>query len=927
MKARRTVISHALTHTLLLAAAFTGVACRDGADGDNDEAPATEPGSEQPAPVDPIQAAVEAAQVDPPHKDKPLGPPSKLPQVSPDVWQRAIEQRDRLPPATIGGEPSLSDAEGGFRALALPATGKWEYIGPRGAKFNGRVNGVAFAPSNTAIRYLASAEGGIWKTTNSGTSWQPLTDTMQWLATTAVAVHPQNSNIVLAGSGDFDNAWARRQTHGVMRSTDGGASWTPAGNISGAFAISALLFDRDDPNIALATQGRGLDLSGSILRSTDAGATWQYTDAPSGIWSDMETGARDSNGVRYIYAVGHHSGGLIWRSADRGATWVERQIPRLPSADITPIEVAASRREPRTVYVLAAPSAAYPDWNVYRSVDAGDTWEDISNGIHLGSDQGGYNVAIGAGGTTEDVVYACAQSGAMAYRRSVPSWTSLDMGHADCHGITMSPTNANQVLFANDGGVFEQIYNTSTKTWLSSARSHNAALGLTQLWNVATHPGDLNQVLGGTQDNGTMASLGNLATWANPFGCDGGFTAFNRVSPATAYGNCNGTILRSTNSGASFNSHGSVPRATSPLTGGGTVTSFIGTFALDPSDPNRVYGASDALYRFDQGTLSWQRLGTGFVLHESTRSLRGFFARVIAVAPSDPNILYVGSNDGTVTKVTNALSTNPTFTRISDNLPDWGIRPIESISVHPTNPHEILIGGDRSGQCEENVCGAGGLWRCPDTTSPWWHHADGRGTGLGLPEIGVFGIARDVDSPGNTWYVATLVGVFQTTDGGTSWSNATAPLGLPNVYARAIEVNPVTRYLTVGTHGRGIWRIRLAGGSLPDLSVTSFSMSPSAPKAGNQLRFSGTIRNNGSVATPGNVVHSLTFSVNGTVRSQSTNTTTSLGAGASRSQAAGNTWTATAGTHTLLVRVDDANRLSEGNEGNNTRSFTFTVAP
>lgn len=914
MKTRRTITSHALTSALLITAAFTGAACRDA--GEMDAAPPTEPG--------PDLAATDTAnaQSGKPPLDMPLGPPAKLPQVSPEVWQRALEQRDRLPPATIPGELPEGSVEGDV--LAAPPTGVWEYIGPRGTAFNGRVNGIAFAPSNTAIRYLASAEGGIWKTTNSGVNWQQLTDNMQWLATTAVAVHPQNSNIVIAGTGDFDNAWARRWTHGVIRTTNGGASWTPAGGISGAYAISAVLFDPDNPNIALASQGRGLDLWGGILRSTDAGVSWQSTDAPPGIWSDMEMGARDSSGVRFTYAVGHHSGGFIWRSADRGATWVERQIPRLPSADITPIEVAASRREPRTVYVLAAPSGQYSSWNVYRSVDAGDTWEDISNGqLGLGSDQGGYNVAIGVGGTTEDVVYACGQPmRALAYRRSVPDWTSLDMGHEDCHGITLSPTNANQVLFANDGGVFEQIYSTSTRSWLGSARSQNQNLGLTQLWHLATHPGDLNQVLGGAQDNGTMASVGNLATWLNHSGCDGGFSAFHRTSPATAYGNCNGTLLRSTNSGALFTWIGSVPRA-----GVSGSTSILGAFGLDPNDSSRVYGASDALYRLNQTTLSWERRGTGWVLHDSTRNNPGFFGRIVAVAPSDPNVLYVASNDGTVTKVTNALSTNPTFTRITDNLPDWGIRPIESMSVHPTNPHEILIGGDRNGQCEENVCGAGGLWRCPDTRSPSWQAVDGRDGGLGLPEIGVFGVARDPDSPGTTWYVATLVGVFQTTDSGASWANATAPLGLPNVYARAIEVNPVTRYLTVGTFGRGIWRIRLSGGSLPDLSVTTYSMSPSAPRAGNRITFSGTIRNNGSVATPSNVVHSIAFSVDGTLRSQSTNNTSSLGAGASRTQAAGNTWTATAGTHTLLVRVDDANRLSEGTESNNTRSFTFTVAP
>ncbi|HKQ69337.1 MAG TPA: CARDB domain-containing protein, partial [Polyangiaceae bacterium] len=223
------------------------------------------------------------------------------------------------------------------------------------------------------------------------------------------------------------------------------------------------------------------------------------------------------------------------------------------------------------------------------------------------------------------------------------------------------------------------------------------------------------------------------------------------------------------------------------------------------------------------------------------------------------------------------------------------------------------------------VAGPGGA------LGPIWTRVQGSDS-TAMPNVGIGGIARDPDDPTNTWYVGTEVGVFYTQNAGSTWSNATAPLGLPNVaIGWSIEVNPVTRYLTVGTFGRGIWRIPLSGGTLPDLIVSTSpapTMSPSnTPARGQVVSFKATIRNQGAVATPNLTNYRVTFSIDGSVKSTWTGGS-ALGASSTLAVTGTGTWTATRGSHTLLVRVDDtglANHVAEGNEGNNTYSRTFSV--
>ncbi|HXU79868.1 MAG TPA: hypothetical protein VN914_00610, partial [Polyangia bacterium] len=776
---------------------------------------------------------------------------ARWPRSSAKMLRAAALHRDQMPVARLGLGPD--DPE--YLALAPAPTSRWQFLGPRNLSLSGRVNGVAYAPSNPAIRYLASASGGVWKSTDNGDHWTPKTDFLDFPGfgwerqTTSVAVHPTNPNIVFVGTGDYD-WWTPRTALGIIRSQDGGNTWQIVNPDPFEVAVSAIVIDPDNPQIVTATTGRGEHVTGAIHRSTDGGTTWGFAFEPGdGIWGDLEIGAKDASGVRLYYAVGQHDGGVIWRSSDRGATWQKLVSPwNEPDwqkcGGPTGVEVATSRLKPRTVYVAVTgprmncnPELDEVGAQFFKSEDAGATFTQILTGSFTLFTQLGYAFSLTCGGGTEDLLYA-GGTFLHGWRSSTGFWQEIEGGHADFHSIAIHPANGNGVMFGNDGGVYTSGFDPARGEWFATPTPKNATLGLTEFHSLAVHPGDLTRLYGGTQDNRTLGTFATPNVWRQPddiFVGDGGFTGYNPLAPNHLYAGGNGGALEgpglfhSGDGGATFSGI-SPPMRDDHFY-------LFGAHGIDPSKPTFLYSGSDFLYRYNADTplTPWKKVSSKRIANGATA-----YTRSVAVAKGGNDLVYTGASDGSVWRIQNAAAPSSSDIRdISAGLPDREHREVIVISVNPSNTKDILIGGQAYGSF-----GAGGLWRCSDTTaaSPVWTDVTGSGP-TSLPIVGVGGIARDPDDPTNRWYVATEVGVFYTNDHGLNWSNATGPLGLPNLGVFTIDANPVTRQLTVGTYGRGVWRIPLTGGKLPDLVVTTSNRSPSAPVAGNAVTFKATIGN------------------------------------------------------------------------------------
>lgn len=689
--------------------------------------------------------------------------------------------------------------------------GNWEFMGPRDLRVpytiyfgsspvNGRANAVIIDHSNANTFYAGGAQGGVWKTTDAGVTWSTTSDGWPLLGVSSLAQHPGDANIILAGTGDFYGSDVGGI--GIMRSTNAGATWTLVGTNIGSGSVSSIVFFPENPSIVLASAGRSS--SGRVYRSVDAGVTWApVASIPAGPWSDVRIGAQRLDGTRTIWAA---SGSIsspaisskLYKSNDSGQTWTAVTLPVSTSSQ-NPLHIAPSKANADTAYLLTTTTR-----KVWKTIDGGTTWTDVTVGFPNGSSnynwsQGWYDYYIntstrpdGAGGLI-DVVFVGLIDIVMSINGGT-SWRSIGgsnftagysnsaVTHVDHHNFTVDPNNPNRCLVATDGGAFLMVYNPTADT-VSWTRL-NKALGITQFYTLAVHPTNPDYVKGGTQDNSTPHSFGNLIQWQNPGAGDGAGCAINWLNTNFQYNSSQNHGLSKTTNGYSSQT-GFRPSFT------GHSVPFIGKIWLDKNNPNNLYVNTNYLNRYDEVTDSWSMQLGGSPLAASN-TINAF-----DVATGNSNLLYTGAGNGDLYKSTTFGST---WVKL-DDAGGFTNRSILSLSVSPNNANDILIGVGGSGAH---------LYRCADTSAavPIFTSVSGSGA-TGLPNVALSSIARDPWQPDTKWYAATDVGVFQTTDAGATWSDITQPRGLPNVEVRELIANPTTGYLTAATYGRGIWRMKI----------------------------------------------------------------------------------------------------------------------
>lgn len=763
------------------------------------------------------------------------------------VWQRAypartidwslygaaIAQRERMPQL----QPGPTDSSIG-----------WEFMGPTNLDIpyrtyygtrpiNGRVNGLAWDPVDPSTYYLAAAGGGVWKTTDAGGTWVPLSDDWPTIHANAVAVDPSNRNTVYAGTGDFHGGVG--YSLGLMKSPDGGSTWSLKGAAEfGNKAISSIAIDPETPSRILVTTGRGASGgNGNVWRSNDGGETWSTAMGTSAVWWEVCFGAKDTGtGTRWLYAVGGGTGGNVWRSGDRGSTWTQL-LPPISAGNHSRLEIAASPISPNTVYLLVP-----ADRTIWKSIDAGVTWSNISAGFVNGTgsnptynwSQSTYDafIACSSKNGVDDVVYVglidvvqSTDGGATWRSIGGPTYVSAAIVHNDHQSVAVSPMDPNQVLFGSDGGVYRMTYNPATNDFSWAMLSKN--LGVSQFYKSSHHPTNANVAIGGTQDNASPVSTGDLLNWRNEGGGDGGFAAINQSNPNIQYVTSQYLGLYRTTNG--WNTSSTI----SPGTGSDSKL-FIAPIHLNQANPNYLYAGTNYLWRWSETSLSWTaRLG-GQLLASSGS------VRSIATSPASASRIYTGATNGDVYMTENGGNT---WTQIDTGVTSLPNRQITYIDVHPANPDDILVTVSGSG--------AGHLWRCTNPragAARTWVDVSGTGS-TALPNVQANTVARDLDQPSTTWFVGSDVGVFVTVDGGQNWANMTGPLGLPNVQVNDLHTVPGTRRLNAATYGRGMWRLTLPNDDAPLLAL---GVSPDSVLGGQAT--TGTVTLDGGAALSGSSV-------------------------------------------------------------------------
>ncbi|MCC7434515.1 MAG: hypothetical protein IT363_07505 [Methanoregulaceae archaeon] len=716
--------------------------------------------------------------------------------VDQDLIKRAVEHREQLPPASLGGgghAPSASFSYIGPKNLDIPYQ---QFFGR--APLAGRVNGIAWSPSNANVIYLATAGGGVWRSSDQGKNWSFRSAGWQFLHTTGIAVHPTNENFVLAGTGDAYGFFGA-QTMGIMRSTNSGSTWTQVGAAQfGNNIVSRIIYDPDNPNTVLALT---MGANGDIWRSTDGGLTWTATDAPARSWQDIDFGTL-SNGTRELWAVSGDggTGGTIMRSTNGGRNWTAMTSPMGGAQER--LDVACSKVTFGKVYLLSSEQDT-----MWRTQNSGTTWTnlDLPASTSFPKEQGNnpnYNwaqdeydmhVTTAAYGNEENVwvglitLAVSTDSGAtwVNFSRSYDEDLGSRM-HCDQHTFTPHPTYGYIGLAGCDGGVFRTQYYPG---FLDSIASLNGTLYNHQFYHMSLHPTSYaDRMMGGTQDNASPASRGNLASWKNLYAGDGSWSDFDPNDP-----NIHVTSSQRASVYRYTTASDTEPDRLEPE-GGFASAEFIAPL-IYAWDGTLLVGASNRVQRWI-GDRDWTFSGTSMVGQP----------RVIAKQGISSARMYAGTSAG---RVYRSDDHGHNWTRI-DAAP-LSVDAIGGIAVSWASSTDVLVGINRP---------TGGLFRCSNTlaASPVWTDVSSTGS-LALPQTPVNAVVRDpYQNP--IWYVGTDVGLFMTTDSGATWKNMNA-LGLPNVHVNALTVSKDKAYLYVATFGRGIWRIPLVNNTFNSFTLSS----------------------------------------------------------------------------------------------------------
>jgi photosystem II stability/assembly factor-like uncharacterized protein len=658
--------------------------------------------------------------------------------------------------------PFWRDAEG-----AVPA---WEELGPRvllhgwGDMENaGRTSSVLVDRTDSRIVYAAAASGGLWKSTDGCTTWQPIADREPSLCFGALAMDPFDHRTIYAGTGEAHYSLDSFSGIGIMRSQDGGASWELLGSdvfIGQRFARIVPNPDRPGFIYAAAT--------GGVYRSTDAGGSWvKLLDGPA---SDILVNPENPSAL--IACVGLPGGKAengLYKSVDSGDHW-EKLSSGLPREGrrLGRIQMDFCHSYPQVVYASFYRSAGGIE-GIYKTTDFGRNWVRLPAAPDYAGGQSWYDNYLSVNPVNPNVVFVGGTStyrtidGGVTWQDNTRSYADGPI-HPDHHFLAFDPQKPRTAYLCTDGGVFRT--EDLGESWSSVCRG----LGTVQFQFLDVHPTDKNIAYGGTQDNGSNKYVGSW-DWEHVFTGDGGVTRVNWVNPDVVYTEyVDLTICKSTDAGANW--QWDVTKGINR----GEGALFYAPFNLDPSNPDVLVAGTRRVYRSTDAAENWTPIS----------DFLGARVSAITIAPNNPAVIYAGTSDG---RVWVTASTGHEWYEVTKGMTQGYVN---DICIDPRNARHVFVA--------QNGWGGNKLWESTDAGGTW------KPIGAGLPEVPIRGIVLHPRDP-DTLFIGTEVGAFISTDGGKRWYRFGK--GLPNAPVFSIVANAKTGFVTVGTHGRGAWRIPL----------------------------------------------------------------------------------------------------------------------
>jgi len=673
---------------------------------------------------------------------------------------------------------ALARPRGGNDGLLAP----WTLQGP--GNIGARINTIAIDPSDKNTIYIGYSGGGVWKTTDGGTSWKPIFDDRNFLSIGHIAIDPLHPEQVYVGTGDPNISGYPFIGDGVWKSNDKGATWQPLGLTNQRITSKIIV---QPTRVFAATMGLPFERNndrGLYVRSS-AGTSWQsslFISDQAGI-IDLVVSPTDPN---TLYAAAWDrirnnqeslvsgENARIWKSSNGGLTWTKLG-GGLPEGEQCRIGLAIDPSNGQHLY------ASYVDTNLsfsglYETTDGGQNWTfKNTNGLDWGfqSNFAWYFGKMRINPYNPQDIWLL---GVVSYRSydGGENWyeaAGFQQGvHADHHDIAF--LDVDNFLLATDGGLYKSVDDGGS--W---ERAEN--IPTTQFYRVAYNPHSPDFYYGGAQDNGTVA--GNSAiinNWERLFGGDGFQAVFHPTDPNIFYFEYqNGSIL-GTSDGGNFDD------ATQGIDGADR-RHWDMQYILSHHDANIMYTGTYRLYQSFGHVATWAAISEDLTDGDIFGS-RFHTISTLDESPLDPEQVYVGTTDGNVWRINPNTQSS---TNLNLGLPD---RYVSSVKASPNNPDRVFV--SHTGYRNNDFTAR--LHRSEDRGATWIPISGD------LPNLAINDIQILAGHQDSVIFVATDGGVYATSNGGQHWDRLGS--GMPFVPVYDLDMNLIQRTLIAGTHARSI---------------------------------------------------------------------------------------------------------------------------
>ncbi len=697
----------------------------------------------------------------------------------------------------------LERAEAISSLMKRSVTKKLNWIERGPGNVGGRTRAIVVDPDDTNYKtwFAGSVGGGIWKTTDGGASWIPLTDNLPNLAITCMAMAKSNPNIIYAGTGEGFGNLDAVDGNGIMKTTDKGTTWnqlTATATDKNFAHINRLIIDPFDENVVIVATNTG------IFKTKDGGNIWVQVYSDSKV-QDLRANPKNFNALYATFSVG------VLRSNNAGDTW---ELPVGAAFGNGRIEIAPAFSDTNRVYASAnieSVKSDQPDTSrIYVTTNGGTTWVEVpeKSGVEkswMGS-QGWYDNTIAVNPFNDDIIYfggidlwkaeieidsGVLKRTSVAITDAYNKYNNSNKVHADHHIITIFPidesTSKFLMLDGNDGGV-SVSYDAGNTFVEIGDNGYNTS----QFYGVDKKPGE-SQYLGGMQDNGTYQSAQSTEAdkttkYNRRISGDGFEVSWHYRDSKKMIGAFQFNGIYKTEdawktfvkSNVGFNGWGS-----------SKLSPFVSKIAKSYSDPDLLYTVTK------EGVFKSENFGNSWNIYQiSDFSKDKYFNNVqITISIAEPQVVWTGAYSNTLYITRDGGNT---FTKINDNSFMSEGR-LSGLDTHPTDEATAFVTFAAYGKPK--------VLRTTDYGQTWQDISgfeNNSNSSNGFPNVAAYCVAVMPYNTDIIW-VGTDIGLIESVDNGVSWHLANN--GLPQVAIWEIRI--VDDEVVVATHGRGIWSVAL----------------------------------------------------------------------------------------------------------------------